>query len=279
LTIHRSHTDSMVRRPRPPPLTRKTPRPLTPTRCTETPLKAPAPDSLKLPPPYLAKLRQLRTRPPAPRPGAPPLLPQDTGRQAGPGRGRQDGRWLGTSRRDRFGLWPHPHGGCRSARPLGCPRPQGDHRRHQHRRTHQVGGQNHDPEPAVPRRLRYLHHGTPPLLRPPQCIIAIDLPTQCHANRRTRSLPPTPQPAISCLARPPGLGSWRPERRMHPDRWDRTRARVALGPQRCPSRPTPRSGLNSRTRRLAPTTWAYETAQVVGCPWSPSASWRISASG
>src|SRR5829696_10089887 len=50
----------MVRRPRPPPVTGKTPRPLTPTRCTETSAKAPVPYSLKLPPPYLAKLWQLK---------------------------------------------------------------------------------------------------------------------------------------------------------------------------------------------------------------------------
>jgi hypothetical protein len=29
-----------------------------------------------------------------------------------------------------------------------------------------VGGQKDDPEPAVPRRLGHLHHGTPPLLHP-----------------------------------------------------------------------------------------------------------------
>src|SRR5215212_4486994 len=60
----------MVRRPRPPPVTGKTPRPLTPTRCTETSAKAPAPDSLKLPPPYLAKLWQLKDQTTRQRPGA-----------------------------------------------------------------------------------------------------------------------------------------------------------------------------------------------------------------
>src|SRR5829696_5534931 len=68
----------MVRRPRPPPVTGKTPRPLTPTRCTETSAKAPAPDSLKLPPPYLAKLRQLKDQTTRQRPGAanrPPAVP------------------------------------------------------------------------------------------------------------------------------------------------------------------------------------------------------------
>ena len=70
MTIHRSHTDSIVRRPRPPPVTGKTPRPLTPTRCTDTSAKAPAPDSLKLPPPYLAKLWQLNDQRTRQRPGA-----------------------------------------------------------------------------------------------------------------------------------------------------------------------------------------------------------------
>src|SRR5215211_6945890 len=60
----------MVRRPRPPPVTCKTPRPLTPKRCTETSAKAPAPDSLKLPPSYLAKLRQLKDQTTRQRPGA-----------------------------------------------------------------------------------------------------------------------------------------------------------------------------------------------------------------
>ena len=151
MTIHRSHTDSILRRPRPPPVTCKTPRPLTPKRCTETSAKAPAPDSLKLPPP----------------------LPQDTRLQAGPGRGWQDRRWLGALGYELLGLWPHPRGRCRSAGPLGCcSRPQGDQRRHQHRRHQQVRGQKDDPEPAVPRRLGRLHHGTPPLAVPPQCINA-----------------------------------------------------------------------------------------------------------
>jgi hypothetical protein len=83
---------SMMRRPRPPPLTRKTPRPLTPTRCTETPAKAPAPDSLKLPPPYLAKLRQLNDQRTRQRPGAAnrpptdPALPPCCHRTPGSGR-------------------------------------------------------------------------------------------------------------------------------------------------------------------------------------------------
>jgi hypothetical protein len=94
-----------------------------------------------------------RIEPPDPRPGTPPLLPQDPRRQAGPGRGRQDRRWLGALGDDRLGVWPHPRGRCRSVWPLGGSRPQGDHRRHQHRRHHQVGGQKDDPEPAVPRRL------------------------------------------------------------------------------------------------------------------------------
>jgi hypothetical protein len=70
LTMHRSHTDSIVRRPRPPPVTGTTPRPLTPTRCTDTSAKSPAPDSLKLPPPYLAKLWQLNDQTTRQRPGA-----------------------------------------------------------------------------------------------------------------------------------------------------------------------------------------------------------------
>ena len=182
MTVHRSHTDSMVRRPRPPPVTCKTPRPLTPKRCTETSAKAPAPDSLKLPPAVLGKAPTAegpdhppaarRGEPPAHRPGAPPPLPQDTRLQPGPGRGRQDRRWLGTFWQELPGLRPHPRGRCRSAGPLGCcSRPQGDQRR-QHRRHQQVRGQNDDPEPAVPRRLGRLHHGTPPLAVPPQCINA-----------------------------------------------------------------------------------------------------------
>src|SRR5215216_6311589 len=67
----------MVRRPRPPPVTSKTPRPLTPTRCTETSAKSPAPDSLKLPPPYLAKLGQLKDQTTRQRPGAANRPPTD----------------------------------------------------------------------------------------------------------------------------------------------------------------------------------------------------------
>ena len=143
------------------------------------------------------------SEPPAPRPGAPPPLPQDTRRQAGPGRGRQDRRWLGASRHDLLGMPPHPRGRCRSTRPLGCSRPQGDHRHHQHRRHHQVRGQKHDPEPAVPRRLGYLHHGTPPLLRPLGTSMQPDLPNQHRANRRTQR--PTAHTAAShLLCRLPG---------------------------------------------------------------------------
>jgi hypothetical protein len=67
----------MVRRPRPPPVTGKTPRPLTPKRCTETSAKSPAPDSLKLPPPYLAKLWQLKDQRTRQRPGAANRPPTD----------------------------------------------------------------------------------------------------------------------------------------------------------------------------------------------------------
>ena len=48
---------------------------------------------------------------------------------------------------------------------------------------------------------------------------------------------------------------------------------------RCRIKPTTKVRPNSRTRPLAPTTWAYWTAQVVGCTRSWAASWRISASG
>src|SRR5215218_6647446 len=67
----------MVRRPRPPPVTGKTPRPLTPKRCTETSAKSPAPDSLKLPPPCLAKLWQLNDQTTRQRPGAANRPPTD----------------------------------------------------------------------------------------------------------------------------------------------------------------------------------------------------------
>ena len=56
------------------------------------------------------------------------------------------------------GLGRHP--GCRRwiARPRGRRRPQGDHRRDQHRRNHQAGGQDDDPKPAVPRWPGQLNH-------------------------------------------------------------------------------------------------------------------------
>src|SRR6266508_386343 len=59
LTVHRSQTVSMTRRPRPPPATRSEPLPFTAKRCTETSSSLPSPEILKLPPPYLAKLGQL----------------------------------------------------------------------------------------------------------------------------------------------------------------------------------------------------------------------------
>ena len=67
---HRSHTDSMIKRPRPPPVIGKLPLPLIANRCTETFLKFPVPKSLKLPPPYAAKLRQLNDQLMRQRPGA-----------------------------------------------------------------------------------------------------------------------------------------------------------------------------------------------------------------
>jgi hypothetical protein len=75
-------------------------------------------------------------------------------------------------------------------------RPGAGGRDEQH--PHQVRGQNDDPEPAIPRRLGQLHHGTPPRCAPSvhQCN---RLAQPRRANRRTRGLPPTQQPAISCL--------------------------------------------------------------------------------
>ena len=186
----------MVRRPRPPPVTGKTPRPLTPTRCTETPAKAPAPDSLKLPPPYLAKLWQLNDQTTRQRPGAAnrpapaPALPRPCHRTPGARRALVEvGRTAAGS---------GPSGTtCSACRPTpavvaGAP---GRWAARGHRATTattstaattRFAARNDDPEPAVPRRLGYLHHGTPPLLRPLSTSMQPDLPNQHRANRRTQ---------------------------------------------------------------------------------------------
>jgi hypothetical protein len=251
VTIHRSHTDSMVRRPRPPPVTRRTPRPLTPTRCTETPAKAPAPDSLKLPPPYPAKLRQLKDQRTRQRPGAanhpptdpalPPCLPQDTGLRAGPGRGRQD-------------------------------------RRHQHHRPHQVGGQQHTPHRRYHDRLGTSTTALPPCA--PQDINATDLPPPARSSSKHQQPPPTPPPASSCLAEATWAGiTGRPERRNHPDPGDRTQDRGRPWATAMRDHPDPRPWRHRRPRPLAAQNMTCWTAQVVGCTWSSAASWRISAAG
>jgi len=154
LTAHRSHTDSTIRRPRPPPVTGRLPCPLTPKRCTATLLKAPPPDSLMFPPPDRAKLRQSNDQTTRQRPGAwnrsptsawrPRRCHRTPGFPARRGRGGQDGRWGGVVGPDLRGLRPHCHSRRRISWPLRCWRPQGDHRRDQHRRNHQVDDQEHN---------------------------------------------------------------------------------------------------------------------------------------
>src|SRR5215216_2632397 len=207
----------MMRRPRPPPLTCKTPRPLTPKRCTETSAKSPAPDSLKLPPPYLAKLWQSNDQTTRQRPGAAnrpttdPTLPRcchstpdarralvEVGRivagSGPPGRSCSacgptpavvagtTGRWAGCGHRATTAA-PSTAAITRFAATTTTP----------NRRYH--GG------------LGNSTTALPPCCAP-QCINKHRLARQRRANRSTSSLPPTPQPASSCLARPPGLASW-----------------------------------------------------------------------
>jgi hypothetical protein len=77
------------------------------------------------------------------------------------GRRRQDDRWGGVLGPDLRGLRPYDRSRRWLARPLGRWWPQGNHRRHQHRRHQQVGGQEQDPEAAVPRWLGQMHHDAP----------------------------------------------------------------------------------------------------------------------
>jgi hypothetical protein len=115
----------------------------------------------------------------------PPPLPQHTRRPAHRGRGRQDGRWTSTLGPDLAGL--RRHRGRWLTWPLGCWRPQGDHRRDQDGRDQQVGGQEQGPKAAVPRWLGQLHHLAPcraPSVQPPT-----DLPTSTSLTG-TRSTPP-----------------------------------------------------------------------------------------
>lgn len=115
-----------------------------------------------------------------------PPLPQDIRVQSRRGRRRQDGRWGGVVGPDLCGLRCYRHRGGWMAWPLGCSRPQGHHRRDQPRRHHQVSGQEHDPEPAIPGWLGQLHHHAP------CCARSVQLPTDLPARAS-----PTSQ-AASC---------------------------------------------------------------------------------
>src|SRR5215218_9721682 len=219
----------MVRRPRPPPVTGKTPHPLTPKRCTETSAKAPAPDSLKLPPPYLAKLWQLKDQTTRQRPGAlnrppaVPALPRCCHRTSGARRALVE---VGTT--------------CSACGPTpavvaGAPGRWAAARGHRATTatTSTAATRRLAARKTTPNRRYHGGLGNSTTALPPCCAPRASmnprLAYQRRANRRTRSLPPTPQPASSCLARPPGLITGRPEHRSHLRRRDRTGAGVALG--------------------------------------------------
>jgi hypothetical protein len=156
------------------------------------------PDNLKFPPPYRAKLWQSNDQTTRQRSGASNRSPTAASRPCRCHRTSGSRRAVVEDDKtvagaacggpDLRGLRRH----CRTRRRiswlLGCWWPQGNHRRDQHRGDHQVGGQEHDPEPAVPGWLGQLHHYAPCCGLP----AAIHrLARQSIANQRTMSSPPT----------------------------------------------------------------------------------------
>jgi hypothetical protein len=109
---------------------------------------------------------------------APPSLPQDSRLEARCGRHRQGRRRLDLFWPDLLGLWLHSHR-CHwiiwSRRRSG---PQGHHRRYQQRRKDQIGGQEGNPKPAVPRRPGRFQQAL--LAASRCCICAPTCPPQHH---------------------------------------------------------------------------------------------------
>ena len=185
----------MTRRPRPPPVTFRVPRPLTPNRCTDTSWKSPAPESLKLPPPPSAKLWQLNDQrcasDPAHRTALPPARrcpASATGHPAPAGPwSRSVGLGLARWRQPRPPRPVAPHLWLVPDRPAAAtarssPRPGPPQApRWRPRRPTKTGGTR--AAAATPTR--------PPLRAAlPYCISESACP-QSIANRRNRSLPPT----------------------------------------------------------------------------------------